>query len=94
LAIGRILLNLFNNAFYAVREKKKNAGGDFQPIVNVSTEKLSDKIEVRVQDNGMGISKSLQDKIFQPFSTTKATGEGTELGLSVSYDIVKAQAAN
>jgi signal transduction histidine kinase len=88
--IGRILLNLFNNAFYAVHEKKKQLNGSFEPIVSVSTKRFDDKVEICVKDNGMGISKSLVDKIFQPFFTTKPTGQGTGLGLSLSYDIVKA----
>ena len=88
--LGRVLLNLFNNAFYAVAEKTKKAVAPYEPTVTVSTRKLNDKIQITVQDNGMGISKSLQDKIFQPFFTTKPTGEGTGLGLSLSYDIVKA----
>jgi signal transduction histidine kinase len=92
--IGRVLLNLFNNAFYAVNEKKKQQSEDYEPTVLVNTKKLADKIEVRVQDNGMGISKSLVDKIFQPFFTTKPTGQGTGLGLSLSYDIIKAHGGN
>jgi signal transduction histidine kinase len=88
--IGRVLLNLHNNAFYAVHEKMKKSGSGYEPTVWVSTKRSKDKIEIRVQDNGMGISKSLQDKIFQPFFTTKPTGEGTGLGLSLSYDIIKA----
>ena len=88
--IGRVLLNLFNNAFYAVHEQMKKLNAGYEPTVWVSTKKINDKIEIRVQDNGMGISKSLVDKIFQPFFTTKPAGEGTGLGLSLSYDIVKA----
>jgi signal transduction histidine kinase/ligand-binding sensor domain-containing protein len=88
--IGRVLLNLLNNAFYAVHGQMKKLGEGYEPTVSVSTKKLHDKIELQVQDNGMGISKSLQDKIFQPFFTTKPTGQGTGLGLSLSYDIVKA----
>jgi signal transduction histidine kinase len=88
--IGRVLLNLFNNAFYAVNEKEKTLGGVYEPMVSISTRKVSDKIEISVQDNGMGILKSLIDKIFQPFFTTKPTGQGTGLGLSLSYDIIKA----
>ena len=88
--IGRVLLNLFNNAFYAVNEKKQHADKSYEPIVTVCTKKLPDKVEISVEDNGMGILKSLQDKIFQPFFTTKPTGQGTGLGLSLSYDIVKA----
>jgi signal transduction histidine kinase len=88
--IGRVLLNLYNNAFYAVAEKKKTLGEGYEPTVSVSTKKLDAKIAIKVQDNGMGISKSLIDKIFQPFYTTKPAGQGTGLGLSLSYDIIKA----
>jgi signal transduction histidine kinase len=88
--IGRVLLNIFNNAFYAVSEKKKTAGNNYEPAVTVSTKKLSDKIEIKVIDNGNGISQKVRDKIFQPFFTTKPTGQGTGLGLSLSYDIIKA----
>jgi signal transduction histidine kinase len=88
--IGRVLLNLFNNAFYTVHEKMKKMGSDYEPTVTVSTRTGDEKIEIEVKDNGMGISKSLMDKIFQPFFTTKPTGQGTGLGLSLSYDIVKA----
>jgi signal transduction histidine kinase len=88
--IGRVLLNLFNNAFYTVHEQMKKLGAGYEPTVWVSTKKLDDKIEIKVKDNGMGISKSLVDKIFQPFFTTKPTGHGTGLGLSLSYDIIKA----
>ena len=87
--IGRVLLNLFNNAFYAVSEKSKNEPG-FIPTVAVTTKKLNDKIEIIVRDNGNGIPKNIIDKIFQPFFTTKPTGQGTGLGLSLSYDIIKA----
>ena len=86
--IGRVLLNLFNNAFYAVNEKKKTAGDDYKPEVTVSTSSTDKKIEIRVKDNGNGIPDSIKDKIMQPFFTTKPTGEGTGLGLSLSYDIV------
>jgi signal transduction histidine kinase len=68
----------------------KKSVGDYEPTVCVSTKKLDDKIEIRVKDNGMGISESLINKIFQPFFTTKPTGQGTGLGLSLSYDIIKA----
>jgi signal transduction histidine kinase len=88
--IGRVLLNLFNNAFYAVHEQLKKLGDGYDPIVSVSTKRINDKIEIGVKDNGMGISKSLQEKIFQPFFTTKPSGQGTGLGLSLSYDIIKA----
>jgi len=87
--IGRTLLNLFNNAFYAVNEKKNLLGDSYQPCVKVTTERLSgDKIEIRVEDNGNGIPQNIIDKIFQPFYTTKPAGQGTGLGLSLAYDII------
>ena len=88
--IGRIILNLINNAFYAVEEKKKTATENYDPTITVSTEKEGNKLEVKVADNGNGIPKEVLDKIFQPFFTTKPAGKGTGLGLSLSYDIVKA----
>jgi signal transduction histidine kinase len=90
--IGRVLLNLFNNAFYAVNERLRQAQPDshYEPTVTVSTKKLDDKIEIKVADNGNGIPQNMVDKIFQPFFTTKPTGQGTGLGLSLSYDIIKA----
>ncbi|MBD0352155.1 MAG: hypothetical protein ICV65_13465, partial [Flavisolibacter sp.] len=86
--MGRVLLNLFNNAFYAVSEKKRQLNGDYEPVVAVTTRREKDKIEIRVKDNGIGIPQAIEDKIFQPFFTTKPTGEGTGLGLSLSYDII------
>jgi signal transduction histidine kinase len=83
-------LNLYNNAFYAVNEKKKTTGGDYKPVVSVTTKKISDKVEIKVSDNGDGIPQNVVNKIFQPFFTTKPTGQGTGLGLSLSYDIIKA----
>jgi two-component system NtrC family sensor kinase len=88
--IGRVLLNLYNNAFYAVNEKRKQQNESYEPTVIVSTKKMSDKVEISVRDNGNGISQKVVDKIFQPFFTTKPTGQGTGLGLSLSYDIIKA----
>jgi ligand-binding sensor domain-containing protein/signal transduction histidine kinase len=104
--IGRVLLNLYNNAFYAVNEKSKNIGSlqpdqsssyvptvprvPRVPTVTIVTKKLNNKIEIRVEDNGNGIPQKVVDKIFQPFFTTKPTGQGTGLGLSLAYDIVKA----
>ena len=88
--IGRVLLNLFSNAFYSISEKKKMLGDEFKPVVGLSTSKQNEHIEIGVKDNGIGISKEHLDKIFQPFFTTKPTGQGTGLGLSLSYDIVKA----
>jgi signal transduction histidine kinase len=90
--IGRVLLNLINNAFYAVTEKKKQHpdDGDYKPIVTVVTKYVSGMAVIIVQDNGNGIPAGVMEKIFQPFFTTKPTGQGTGLGLSLSYDIVKA----
>jgi len=88
--IGRVLLNLYNNAFYAVDEKKKLQGDIYDPIVSISTKKSGNKILISVKDNGNGVPQKVVDKIFQPFFTTKPTGQGTGLGLSLSYDIVKA----
>ena len=88
--IGRVMLNLYNNAFYAVGEKKKSVDDSYEPTVSVSTKKINGKVEIRVKDNGNGIPEKVKDKIFQPFFTTKPTGQGTGLGLSLSYDIIKA----
>ena len=92
--IGRVILNLLTNAFYAVAEKKKastsSAGHPYEPTVSISTKKAGDKVLISVGDNGNGIPQKVRDKIFQPFFTTKPTGQGTGLGLSLSYDIVKA----
>ncbi len=88
--IGRVLLNLYNNAFYAVTEKKKLIGDGYEPTVSVSTKKINNKTELTVTDNCNGIPPNIVDKIFQPFFTTKPTGQGTGLGLSLSYDIIKA----
>ena len=86
--MGRVLLNLINNAFYAVKEKQKTAPLDYQSTVTVSTTQHNGQTEIRVSDNGTGMPESVKAKIFQPFFTTKPTGEGTGLGLSLSYDIV------
>ena len=86
--LGRVLLNLYNNAFYAVREKQKIAPADYQPTVTVHTVEVNGQVEIRVNDNGTGVPDSVKAKIFQPFFTTKPTGEGTGLGLSLSYDII------
>ena len=88
--IGRVLLNLYNNAFYSVTEKKQQQSEGYKPTISASTKKLNGKIEIRVKDNGPGIPHNVIDKIFQPFFTTKPTGQGTGLGLSLSYDIIKA----
>ncbi|MBC7873713.1 MAG: hypothetical protein H7Y01_06950, partial [Ferruginibacter sp.] len=88
--IGRVILNLITNAFYAVTEKKTEQPNGYGPMVSVSTKKIGDKVQLSVKDNGKGIPQKVIDKIFQPFFTTKPTGQGTGLGLSLSYDIVKA----
>ena len=96
--IGRVLLNLYNNAFYAVASPSPEKIGkgisesdkSYNPNVWVSTKKVGDKVLISVRDNGPGIPQNIVDKIFQPFFTTKPTGQGTGLGLSLSYDIVKA----
>jgi two-component system NtrC family sensor kinase len=90
--ITRVCLNLFNNGFYATT-KRQREGGDpnFKPTLRVSTRDLGEAVEVRIHDNGVGVSAEIKDKLFQPFFTTKPTGEGTGLGLSISYDIVTQQ---
>jgi signal transduction histidine kinase len=97
--IGRVLLNLINNAFYAVQVETQNSASlhqtsqnqpDYKPTVTVTTKNLGNIIEISVKDNGPGIPEEIKNKIFQPFFTTKPTGQGTGLGLSLSYDIVKA----
>jgi len=95
--IGRVLLNLYNNAFYAVSQKQKAESlkpkaqsNNYDPTITVSSKKMGDKVEIKVTDNGNGIPQKIIDKIFQPFFTTKPTGQGTGLGLSLAYDIVKA----
>ena len=88
--IGRVLLNLYGNAFYAVTEKKKQQEDHYDPTVTVSTKKIADKIFISIKDNGSGIPQKVIEKIFHPFFTTKPTGQGTGLGLSLSYDIIQA----
>ncbi len=88
--VGRVMLNLYNNAFHAVSEKSKRRSPGYEPCVSVSTIRMGDKIKITVKDNGIGIPQKIIDKIFQPFFTTKPAGQGTGLGLSMSYDIIKA----
>jgi signal transduction histidine kinase len=88
--IGRVLLNLINNAFYATSERKKEQADGYEATVSVNTKKVGGKVKISVKDNGNGIPQNVLDKVFQPFFTTKPTGQGTGLGLSLSYDIVKA----
>ncbi|HLX91330.1 MAG TPA: ATP-binding protein [Puia sp.] len=92
--IVRVLVNLFNNAFYAVAEKKRNQPNGYIPDISVATHAGGGSVQIVVRDNGIGIPSRIADKIFQPFFTTKPTGQGTGLGLSLSYDIVKAQGGN
>jgi signal transduction histidine kinase len=86
--IGRVLINLFGNAFYAVNQKAKTMDNSYKPTVQVSTVQQNGSISISVKDNGTGIPENIREKIMQPFFTTKPTGEGTGLGLSLSYDIV------
>jgi signal transduction histidine kinase len=88
----RVLLNLFSNGFYAARRRQSiEPAPGFEPTLKVLTRELGNAVEIRVRDNGIGIPEEAQDKLFQPFFTTKPTGEGTGLGQSISYDIVTQQ---
>ena len=90
--ITRVLLNLFGNGFYAANKRRREiAEPDFRPTLKVATHDLGEAVEIRVRDNGTGIPSEIRDKLFQPFFTTKPTGEGTGLGLSISWDIVTQQ---
>jgi signal transduction histidine kinase len=89
--IGRVLLNLIGNAFYSVSAKNKISPNGYEPQVNLITRRNGQTMEIIVSDNGVGIPSKNLDKIFQPFFTTRPTGQGTGLGLSISYDIIKAQ---
>ena len=86
--MGRVLLNLCNNAFYAVQQRQRAGEAGYVPTVRVRTRQVGPQVEVQVSDNGTGMSPEVQQKIFQPFFTTKPAGEGTGLGLSLSYDII------
>ena len=86
--IGRVILNLLTNAFYVVHEKKKSGIKDYEPMVSIRTKLKKEQIEIVVSDNGNGMPQAVKEKIFQPFFTTKPTGQGTGLGLSMSYDII------
>jgi signal transduction histidine kinase len=93
--MGRVILNLINNAFYAVNERQKMESVGYEPTVKISTASIQPplgnrSVQIKVADNGAGIPKALIDKVFQPFFTTKPAGQGTGLGLSLAYDIVKA----
>ncbi|MBD2016290.1 AAA family ATPase [Microcoleus sp. FACHB-53] len=86
--ISRVFLNVINNACYSAHEKKKELGEGFLPTLSVTTKNLGEQIEIRIRDNGKGITDEIRDKIFNPFFTTKPTGQGTGLGLSISHDII------
>jgi signal transduction histidine kinase len=86
--VGRVLLNLYNNAFYSVQQKKAFLNSTFEPLVQITTHRENGNVLVSVKDNGTGMPQKIAEKVFQPFFTTKPTGEGTGLGLSLSYDIV------
>jgi two-component system, NtrC family, sensor kinase len=89
--IGRVLLNLISNGFYAATKRKAAAGNSYQPTLMASTRNLGDRVEIRVRDNGTGIPSEVKEKIFNPFFTTKPAGEGTGLGLSISHDVIVKQ---
>jgi len=90
--VNRVFINLIGNGFYAASKRQRESGeASFRPILKVETRDLGEAVEVRIRDNGMGIPAEIKDKLFQPFFTTKPTGEGTGLGLSISYDIVTQQ---
>ena len=86
--LGRVFLNIYNNAFYSLSEKMKKQAGGFEPLLFLSSRKSDHKTEIHIRDNGIGIPQKNIDKIFQPFFTTKPTGQGTGLGLSLAYDII------
>jgi two-component system, NtrC family, sensor kinase len=87
--VTRVFLNLFGNGFYAANKRRvEEADPQFKPKLKVTTRDLGEAVEIRVCDNGIGIAPEIKEKLFQPFFTTKPTGEGTGLGLSISYDIV------
>jgi len=90
--LTRVFLNLFGNGFYATAKRQRDGGGPgFRPTLTVATRDLGEAVEIRVRDNGIGIPPGIRDKLFQPFFTTKPTGEGTGLGLSIAWDIVTQQ---
>jgi two-component system, NtrC family, sensor kinase len=89
--VSRMLLNLISNGFYAVTERGREGDGAYRPLLRIATREFAEGIEIRVRDNGVGIPLEYREKLFQPFFTTKPTGEGTGLGLSISYEIVTQQ---
>jgi signal transduction histidine kinase len=89
--VTRVFLNLISNGFYAASKRSREGDGTFRPVLKVTTRELGDAVEIRVRDNGIGIAAEHRERLFQPFFTTKPTGEGTGLGLSISYEIVTQQ---
>jgi two-component system NtrC family sensor kinase len=89
--LTRVLLNLIANGFYAANERSRKSDGTYRPALKVTTREVGESVEVRVRDNGTGVPPENREKLFQPFFTTKPTGEGTGLGLSISYEIVTQQ---
>jgi len=89
--VMRVFLNLIGNGFYAANQRSSAGDGAFRPVLKVTTREVGDAVEIRVRDNGVGIPREHREKLFQPFFTTKPTGEGTGLGLSISFDIVTQQ---
>jgi signal transduction histidine kinase len=89
--ISRALLNLISNGFYAATKRKEQANGGYEPTLTAATKNLGDRVEIRIRDNGTGISPEVRDKMFNPFFTTKPAGEGTGLGLSITHDIIVKQ---
>jgi len=89
--ITRALLNLISNGFYATTKRRAEVGDDFEPMLSAATKNLGDKVEIRIRDNGTGIPEGIKEKIFNPFFTTKPSGEGTGLGLSMSHDVIVKQ---
>jgi two-component system, NtrC family, sensor kinase len=89
--VSRVVLNLISNGFYAVTKRGREGDGAFRPALKIATREFAEGIEIRVRDNGVGIPLEYREKLFQPFFTTKPTGEGTGLGLSISYEIIAQQ---
>jgi two-component system NtrC family sensor kinase len=89
--VSRVLLNLISNGFYAVTKRGREGDGAFRPALKIATREFGESVEIRVRDNGVGIPPEEREKLFQPFFTTKPTGEGTGLGLSISYEIITQQ---
>jgi signal transduction histidine kinase len=89
--VMRVFLNFIGNGFYAANQRRREADAAYHPVLKVTTRDVGDAVEIGVRDNGVGISREHREKLFQPFFTTKPTGEGTGLGLSISYEIITLQ---